>query len=200
MSGKCLDIAQDTIRKTCTNGNQKIRFCDTVIGCLGTMHAYHTCISIFPAVKSTFTHQRICHRCLYFAYKLSELICRICTNDTAAHKNKWSDRMFDQSDNFLHRLFTDLIRLAFDRRRHLIFILSFCTGDILWNIHKNRSRTPCLSNRECTADGIRQLIHIFDNKIMFCHRHCNTGDIDFLKTIFAKKIDIDITGDCHHWN
>ena len=108
--------------------------------------------------------------------------------------------MFYQTDDFLYSFLIDLICLPFDRCRLLIFIFSLCTGHILRDIHKDRARTTCLGNGKGTADGIRQLIHIFNNKIMLCHRHCNTGDIDFLKTIFAKKIDIDIAGDSDHRN
>ena len=69
----------------------------------------------------------------------------------------------------------------------MLDIFTGCCCYILWNVHKNRSRTPAACNLKSFTDGTRKFCHIFDNVAVFCYRHNNPGYIHLLERILSKE-------------
>ena len=59
---KFFGISDHTVRKPGAKGNQQVTAAYSQIGCFGPVHANHTGITLTPAIKSTFPHQRIAYR------------------------------------------------------------------------------------------------------------------------------------------
>ena len=83
-----------------------------------------------------------------------------------------------------------------------IFLLILCNfrSNILRNIDQHRPRSSSLSNAKSLSDCFCKLCYIFDNIAVFCHRHYNACDINFLEGILSKKGSSNITGNCYHRN
>ena len=66
-------------------------------------------------------------------------------------------------------------------------IIGLPCGNILGNIHKNRSRTSGGGDTKCATHGICQLIHIFYDEVVLGNRSGDSCDIHLLEAILTKK-------------
>ena len=60
----CL-VTKYAVRKSYADGDQKITFTDSEIGCFCSMHSKHSGIKIILSVKSSFSHEGITDRRIY---------------------------------------------------------------------------------------------------------------------------------------
>ena len=83
-----------------------------------------------------------------------------------------------------------------------IFFFIFCNfrSNILRNIDQHRARSSCLGNAECLSNCLCKLCYIFNDKTVFCDRHCNSCNVDLLETVFSKQWNSNITCDCNNRN
>ena len=151
------------------------------------MHTEHTHVKLIGAVKSTFSHQAVCNRCLYFLYKLHQFFGSPGCHGTAADKNKWLFTLIDQLCCLCQIFFFDILCAAFYRKRLFFYILGLCGGHIFCDINQNRTRSAFLCNAERLTDRICQFCDVFYNIVMLCDRHRYTCDVDLLETVFSQK-------------
>ncbi|CCZ90174.1 unknown [Clostridium sp. CAG:167] len=84
---KFFGITCNSVRKSCSQHDQKITLCYTEVGCLCSVHSKHTCVIIICAVKCSFSHKGIRYRCIHFFHEIFQLSCRTGNNCTAAYKD-----------------------------------------------------------------------------------------------------------------
>ena len=73
-------------------------------------------------------------------------------------------------------------------------------SNVFRNVDKDRSRTTASCNRKRFADSLCQILYVHYNKIMLCNRHCNAGNVYFLKRILTQKAFSNIAGNCDKRN
>ena len=164
------------------------------------MHTEHTHVKLIGAVKSTFSHQAVCNRCLYFLYKLHQFFGSPGCHGTAADKNKWLFTLIDQLCCLCQIFFFDILCAAFYRKRLFFYILGLCGGHIFCDINQNRTRSAFLCNAERLTDRICQFCDVFYNIVMLCDRHRYTCDVDLLETVSSKQRNGYVRCDGNHWN
>ena len=164
------------------------------------MHTEHSGIERICTVKGTLSHKGITDRRPHQRYKFFQFL--RCTRDhcAAAHKNIRFFRFFHVRKRRLDLLLRDRMCTARCLFYHSRLILRFICCHILRNIDKHRTRSAFFCNGKCTADRRCQITHILDDKVMFCDRHCHSGNINLLKTVFSQQRYTNITGDRHHRN
>jgi len=164
------------------------------------VHTQHTHVKLIGAVKSTFSHQAVCNRCVYLFHKLHQFLGSSGYHSTSADKYKRLFTLIDQLNRLFQIFFFDILCAAFYRDRLFFYILSLCCGHVFCDINQNRTRSAFLCNAECFTDGICQFCDVFYNIVMLCNRHRYTCDINFLETVFSKKRYPYITGDRNNRN
>ena len=102
---KCCSISGYTVTESCSCYDQKIAFTYAKVRCLCSMHSEHSGISLICSRKSSFSHQGICYRCIYFLCKFIKFFTCLRKNSSTTYKNKWSFCCFDHIDSFLEILF-----------------------------------------------------------------------------------------------
>ncbi len=164
------------------------------------MHSHHAGIKLIGSVISPLAHQTVRNGSLDLFGKCPQLIRSIGNHCAAAYKDK---RLLGLADNLhcpIHRLLGNLIRKPLHRRRRFIGVRILRRRHILGNIHQHRTRTPCLGNGKGSADHLRQLCYIFNNKIILRNRHGHARNINFLEAVLSQKAGAHIAGNCNHWN
>ena len=195
-----LCISCHTVAEACTKSDQKVTLTHCVVGSFGSMHSNRTCVKLILSGKSPFSHKAVADRSLDLVGKCTDFFRCICDHSTAANKNKWLFRCCDHLGCCIHILRTDGVNLRLYGCDGVTDIFTFCCGYVLWHIYEYRTRTTAFGDDKSFADGVCKLCYIFDNIAVFCHRHYNACDINFLEGIFSKKGSSNITGNCYHRN
>ena len=84
--GEFLRISEYTVTEAHADRDQKIALTDTVIRCLGSMHAKHSGIPRIGTVECSFSHQGIADRCVNLIYKFAQILARAGDHCSATDK------------------------------------------------------------------------------------------------------------------
>ena len=142
-------------------------------------------------------HHRVCSRDIRLAHKLQQRCSRVCGLDTAAKIDHRALRLSNHRGHCFQLFLRDIVGLMdLDLLAGDIFALR--TGDILGDINQDRAGTAGCRDTECTADGVRQLLHVAHNKVMLGDRHGDTGDIHLLERVAPDQAGTDVAGDGNH--
>ena len=66
---------------------------------------------------------------------------------------------------------------------------------VFGDVDQNRTGTSGIGNDERFADGARDVLGARDDYVVFCDRHGDAGDVDFLKSVGAEQLAADLAGD-----
>ena len=128
----------------------------------------HTRVKLIGAVKSTFSHQAVCNRCVYFLYKLHAVLWK---PRMSRHRRRQKQMAFAlsliSSSCLCQIFFFDSTVCCVLPGTALLFTYSvICGGHIFCDIDQNRTRSAFLCNAECFTDGICQFCDVFYNIVM----------------------------------
>ena len=162
------------------------------------MHPDHARITVAPAVKSAFAHQRITDRCVHKFRQTGHLLKGVRNDGSAAHIEVGPLCRPDVLRRLLQLLLSigggpaDLLacrhRSVFaDRGSH-----------ILGNIHQNRAGPPALSNVKSPPQRACQLFHVLDDITVLCDGHGHSRNVHLLKAVLAQHGKRHIGRNCHH--
>ncbi len=187
MGCKTGGIPEHPVTETRSNGHQQITFGYAKIGVLGAMHAQHSGIEGMFSAESTFSHQRIAHRSIQLLRKHKQLLGCVGSNGAASHKDHGLLCLIDQTDCLFQIFLFDRGIIRNDLLRSLCKIFGFVGRRIFGYINEHRTRPPGFCDFESPTDHSCQICNVFYNKIMFCHRNRDPGDIHLLKAVFSKE-------------
>ena len=199
LAGKFCRIADDTVAEPGTEHHQQVTLGHTKIGRLRTVHAQHTGVQIVRARERALAHQRICHRGLQLLHKCPHFLRRIGKDGAAAHQDIWLLRRIDEC-NCPGKLCLRNICFLLNRCRYRRLIFGHGRRHIFGHIHQHRAGPAGSGDLEGPADRIRQVIDIFHNKVVLCHRHGDARDIHLLEAVLAKEGHTHVGRDGHNRN
>ena len=144
-------------------------------------------------------HHGVCRRDIRPAHQLEQRRAGVRRLHAAAVVNNRTFGLRDHPGNRFQLLGGHVIGLMhFDLGSRNIFALGAC--DILRDIDQHRAGSAGRCDAECTADGIRQFIHMPYDEIVLGDRHGDTGDVNLLKGISPDQAGTDVAGDGNHRN
>jgi len=194
---KGFQFACDPVIKTGTDANQQIRFLDSKVGISGSVHSEHIKREGVILVKCSQTHQGHRDRNIGLLGEFSEGLGGIAADDTAADIEDRTlggvDGLGSTADLSGVAVFPDAIARQFNGLRRCCRDLGNLHVD--GNINQHRAGSSCGSDIEGLADGLSQLIRIFDDYIMFGNRTRDAGGVGFLKGIIADQVCADLAGE-----
>ena len=150
------------------------------------MHTKHACVVITCAVICTLAHERIANRCIHLVYKFLKLFACSGENHSASYKYIWLFGCFYEFNCIINVTVCNCFCLTLRKLDFLLGVLYQICRNILWNIHKYRTRSAFSCYIESSAYCICKLLYILYNKAVFGYRRCNSGNIYLLKAVLSK--------------
>ena len=150
------------------------------------MHTKHACVVITCAVICTLAHQCIANRCIHLVYKLLKLFACSGENHSTSNKYIWLFGCFYEFNCIVNVTVCYCFCLTLRKLDFLFCVLYQICRNILWNIHKHRTRSAFSCYVKGSAYCIRKLLDILYNKAVFGYRCCNSGNIYLLKAVLSK--------------
>ena len=71
---KTTSASHHSVTEPGTNRDQKVAGCHAKISGLGPMHSNHSAVQLFSSIICTLSHKGVCHRSVYFFYKLFQFL------------------------------------------------------------------------------------------------------------------------------
>ena len=164
------------------------------------MHTYHTRIALMLSGEGSLAHKGISHRRIHLLCKLHEFFGSSGNGNSASHKNVGPLRFLDHLDSTVDIALLDGIHPGKHLLRLHRCVLGLRRRHILGDIHQNRAGTSFLCNVEGSADGIRQLGDILDDKAVFRDGHDHACNVHLLEGIPSQQVHRHVGRDGHHGN
>ena len=194
-----LRIADDAIRKTGSQCNQKVAFGNCQIRSLRSVHADHAGKIRIILIKSADSHQGFADGGIHLSQKCGEFFSRICTDCASSYQKEGLFGLLNER----YCLFDILFVIFLGTQKRLRFLLgkfAFQLCDILGNIYHDRPLSTGRGNLKSSSYGRSQLFNVLHNKPMLRNRHGDAGHVHLLEGVLAKQGKIDITGNGNHRN
>ena len=149
------------------------------------MHSDHSGVAFAGGGNRSDSHHRGTHRSIDLFDERFEFRTRASSNYPTADKTNWSLGTLDQFKRFGKSFFAEAVNLGLNRFNHLALVFRHIDGDILRHVDENRSRPSFLGDFKRKTDRLGQIVYVFDDEVMFCHRHRNPGDIHLLEGVLT---------------
>src|ERR1700682_1788072 len=67
------------------------------------------------------------------------------------------------------------------------------------DVHENRARTTATGDQEGFPQAECHVLRSFHDHVVFCDRHSDPGDVNFLKRVGTQNLAAHLTGNAHDW-
>ncbi len=190
-------FADDPVAEARADHNQQVAHRDDHVGDLRPVHSDHPRIACAGRRNRSDPHHRSAHRSIDLFDELGKLFARPSPNDSPADKTHRPLSTMNKLKRGAERLFADPIRPGFHRLDDLTLILGVLDRYILRHIDQDGARPALLGDLERQTNRLGKIVHILDDEVVLRHRHCDSGDIDFLEGILPEKGNRHVPGDRH---
>ena len=200
---KVLGVADHTIVKTRTHGQQNVAVLHGIVGFNRAVHAQHAQEFFVAGRISAQTQQSVGHGVAKHVNQRAQFIAGIAQQHTTAG----IDIGALGSQQQLQR-FANLARMTlFDRvvRAHLHFlwiagVYRLLEGHILRDINHHRAGATRARNVKGLLHGVSQITHILDQEVVLDDRPGNTHGVTFLECVSADGCHGSLSADHHQGN
>ena len=211
VTGKRIRLQCHPVREAAADGNQQIAAVYSAVGCLGSVHANHSCRQRIRTVHGTSAHQGDGNRRIHLAGKFPEFFVGPASGYAAAANQHrflgFLNHVYQDIDILLIRLRSQQTAGAGTANQFAQstgsgmsllgnrLIIHLCCSNVLRNIDEHRSRSAASGNAESLSHRIRQFVHIPYEVVGLGNRHGNTGDVHLLESILAQHFLSYVTAD-----